>query len=251
VVRAGGAAALRWVPLLAVIGVSGLVALVAWPAPAAVSAPASRSARTIFLGDCAVCHGADARGSSRGPSLRDDGPASLDYWLSTGRMPLGDPHDDPERGPAHYSPATIRALVEYVTNLTGTTSPPIPSGDVHGADLSAGAAQYQLNCAACHATTGAGGARFKRAAPPVTDATARQAAEAIRIGPGQMPAFGRAALSDAQVRDTAAYVRYLDHPDDRGGFSLGHFGPLAEGAAIAILGLGPLLLAVRWIGTRR
>jgi ubiquinol-cytochrome c reductase cytochrome c subunit len=251
VVRAVGAAALRWVPLLAVIAVSGLVALVAWPAPAAVSAPAHRSARTIFLADCAVCHGADARGSARGPSLRDAGPASLDYWLSTGRMPLDDPDDSPERGPAHYPPATIRALVEYVTDLTGTTSPEIPSVDVHDADLSAGAEQYQLNCAACHATTGVGGALFKRAAPPVTDATAQQAAEAIRIGPGQMPAFGRAALTDAQVRNAAAYVRYLDDPDDRGGFSLGHFGPLAEGAAIAILGLGPLLLAVRWIGTRR
>jgi ubiquinol-cytochrome c reductase cytochrome c subunit len=166
-------------------------------------------------------------------------------------MPLDDPDDAPERGPARYSHRTIRALVEYVAGLTGKTSPAVPSVNVHDADLSAGATEYQLNCAACHATTGIGGALFKRAAPPVTDATARQAAEAIRIGPGQMPAFGRAALSDGQVRDTAAYVRYLDHPDDRGGFSLGHFGPLAEGAAIAILGLGPLLLAVRWIGTRR
>jgi ubiquinol-cytochrome c reductase cytochrome c subunit len=251
VVRAGGTAAVRWAPLLAVIGVSGLVALVAWPASATARPVEARSAQTTFLGDCAVCHGADAGGSSRGPSLRDDGPASVDYWVSTGRMPLDDPDADPERGPAKYSPREIRALVSYISDLTGKRRPAVPSVNVHDADLSTGAVQYELNCAACHATTGVGGALFKRAAPPVTRATAVQAAEAIRVGPGQMPAFGRAALTDQQVRDTAAYVRYLDDPDDRGGTSLWHVGPLAEGAALAILGLGPLLLAIRWIGTRR
>jgi len=45
-------------------------------------------------------------------------------------------------------------------------------------------------------------------------------------------------------------VRYLDHPDDRGGDPLGHFGPLAEGAIAVFVGLGLLVLAVRWIGTR-
>jgi quinol---cytochrome-c reductase cytochrome c subunit len=238
-------------PLVAVVGVAGIVAFAVWPAPAALTAPAHRTVQTIYLGDCAVCHGADASGSTRGPSLRDAGPAAVDYWVSTGRMPLQDPDDTPERGTPHYSPRTTRALVRYISRLTGTHTPPIPTVNVHDASLAAGAEQYQLNCAACHATTGIGGALFKRAAPKVTDATAVQAAEAIRIGPGQMPAFGRAALTGRQVRDTAAYVRYLAHPDDRGGFPLGHFGPLAEGAAIAILGLGPLLLAVRWIGTRR
>jgi hypothetical protein len=66
-----------------------------------------------------------------------------------------------------------------------------------------------------------------------------------------MPAFGQAALNRRQLDDTAAYVRYLDDPDDRGGDPLWHLGPLAEGAAVAVLALGPLLLAVRWIGTRR
>jgi ubiquinol-cytochrome c reductase cytochrome c subunit len=241
----------RLAPLVAVVGVAGVVVLAAWPAPAVMTAPARGTVRSIYLGDCAVCHGADARGSTRGPSLREAGPAALDYWLSTGRMPLDDPHETPERGPARYSPRTIGALVDYVTGLTGKKTPRIPTVDVHEANLAAGMEQYQLNCAACHATTGIGGALFKRAAPKVTDATAVQAAEAIRIGPGQMPAFGRAALTPRQVRDTAAYVRYLAHPDDRGGYPLGHFGPLAEGAAVAVLGLGSLLLAVRWIGTRR
>ncbi len=113
-----------------------------------------------------------------------------------------------------------------------------------------GATQYQLNCAACHDSTGVGGALFKRAAPPVFAATPTQAAEAIRIGPGQMPAFGTAALDHEQLNDTVAYVKYLAHPRDRGGYALWHLGPLAEGAAIMVFGLGTLLLATRWIGTR-
>jgi ubiquinol-cytochrome c reductase cytochrome c subunit len=205
----------------------------------------------VYLRDCAVCHGADARGSDRGPSLDEAGPALVDYYVSTGRMPLEDPGDKPQRHTPAYPPETIAGLVRYVTSLTGATSPAIPHVDIASADLAEGAHQFQLNCAACHAATGVGGALLERAAPKVTSATPRQAAEAIRTGPGQMPGFGRAALSDAQVRDTVAYVRYLAHPEDRGGNPLWHLGPLAEGAAVAVLGLGPILLAIRWIGTRR
>src|SRR5690349_12897365 len=58
-------------------------------ATATTTRAVSRSdARTVFLRDCAVCHGADARGTHNGPSLRGAGRASVDYWVSTGRMPL-------------------------------------------------------------------------------------------------------------------------------------------------------------------
>jgi ubiquinol-cytochrome c reductase cytochrome c subunit len=89
-----------------------------------------------------------------------------------------------------------------------------------------------------------------RAAPPTTHATPTQIVEAIRTGPGAMPRFGTAALSDREVNDVTAYVRYLDHPIDRGGDPLGRMGPLAEGAAALVIGLGSLTLASRWIGTR-
>jgi len=45
-------------------------------------------------------------------------------------------------------------------------------------------------------------------------------------------------------------VRYLDHPDDRGGQPLWYLGPVAEGAIAIVLGLGLLLLVSRWIGSR-
>jgi ubiquinol-cytochrome c reductase cytochrome c subunit len=107
-----------------------------------------------------------------------------------------------------------------------------------------------LNCAACHAWSGNGGALLHREAPPVHQATPTQIAEAVRGGPGNMPAFGQAALTDRQVDSIVRYVRYLDDPNDRGGSSLWHVGPLVEGAVAIVIGLGALVIATRWIGTR-
>jgi ubiquinol-cytochrome c reductase cytochrome c subunit len=236
---------------LAIAGVAAPVALVLLGRTTAASTADRPPIRTLFLSDCAVCHGATARGTSKGPTLARAGQAGVDFWVSTGRMPLARPDAAPTRHAPRYSPRQIRELVAYVTQLTGNRSPAIPTVHVRDADLADGATQYRLNCAACHAATGVGGALFRREAPKVTSATAVQAAEAIRIGPGQMPAFGGAALDRTQLRDTAAYVRDLAHPDDRGGFALWSIGPLAEGGALIVLGLVPLLIAVRWIGTRR
>jgi ubiquinol-cytochrome c reductase cytochrome c subunit len=237
--------------LIPIVGVAALVAVVCLDtAGRAASARGTSRIRTVFLADCAVCHGADGGGTPRGPTLARAGRAGVDYWVSTGRMPLSSPDATPQRHRPHYSPREVRALVDYVVALTGNASPRVPDVNISSASLSAGATQWQLNCAACHSSTGVGGALFKLAAPPVVPATPIQAAEAIRIGPGPMPAFGDAALNNRQLNDTVAYVRYLAHPRDRGGLALGHIGPLAEGAAIMVLGLGSLLLVTRWIGTR-
>src|SRR5215218_2362124 len=94
--------------------------------PRAPSArPDNADTRTIFLRDCAVCHGADARGTSRGPDLRGAGRATVDYELSTGRMPLRDPGDEVERRTPAYSPAPIAALVAHVAALV-PDGPDIP-----------------------------------------------------------------------------------------------------------------------------
>jgi ubiquinol-cytochrome c reductase cytochrome c subunit len=107
-----------------------------------------------------------------------------------------------------------------------------------------------LQCAACHAWSGDGGALLQREAPSIHPASALEIAEAVRAGPGNMPAFGRAALDDRQLQSLVRYVRYLDHPDDRGGAPLWHLGPLAEGAVAVFVGLALLVVAVRWIGSR-
>jgi ubiquinol-cytochrome c reductase cytochrome c subunit len=229
----------------------------------------ANDAHTIYLRDCATCHGADARGTPYGPSLQGVGGAAVDYWVSTGRMPLvdegrspkspqglappgqyvADPDLQPTRHRPDYPPATIAALVRYVSSIA-PGGPPVPSVNLADASLPVGGQTFRLQCAACHAWSGVGGALYQRAAPSLHAATPTQIAEALRIGPGQMPAFGTAAIPADQVDDVVAYVRYLDHPDNRGGQPLWYLGPFAEGAVAILLGLGALLLATRWIGSR-
>jgi ubiquinol-cytochrome c reductase cytochrome c subunit len=268
------------VAVIALFGIVGFVhagsraAAAGGGAAAAGAAPPSSAvtaddARITYLGDCATCHGADARGTAFGPSLQGVGAAAVDYWVSTGRMPLvasGRPPKSPQgqappgqyladpnariarRTPA-YPPAMIAALVTYVSHIA-PGGPGVPSVDLAHANLSDGGQTFRLQCAACHAWSGVGGALYQRSAPSLHSATPTQIAEAVRTGPGQMPAFGTAAIPADQVDNVVAYVRYLDHPDNRGGQPLWYLGPVADGGVAILLGLAALLLATRWIGTR-
>jgi ubiquinol-cytochrome c reductase cytochrome c subunit len=241
--------------LVAVPLAIGVVVLVAvHPAAAREHTPtndSTASIRSVFLSDCATCHGATGRGTETGPSLRGVGAAAVDYWVSTGRMPLAPDHHGARisRHPPKYPPSEIAQLVAYVAKLTGG-GPPIPDVSTAHADEGQGGVLYRLNCAACHAWAGTGGALERREAPSLFAATPTQIAEAVRTGPEPMPAFGETALDRQQLDDVVAYVRGLDHADNRGGNPLGHAGPLAEGAVAIILGLGALLVAARLIGTR-
>jgi ubiquinol-cytochrome c reductase cytochrome c subunit len=233
----------------------------------AVSAPPA--AKTTYLRDCSTCHGADARGTPTGPSLQGVGRASVDYWVSTGRMPLlansrpakspqgvpppgqrlADPEAQARRGIPAYSPAEIAALEDYVSSIA-PGGPDVPDVDLAHANLATGGQIFRLQCAACHSWSGVGGALYQRSAPSLRAATATQIAEAVRIGPGQMPAFGTAAVPTNEINDLVAYLRYLDHPRNRGGEPLWYLGPVAEGALAILAGLGALLLCARWIGER-
>lgn len=216
--------------------------------PAQTAAP---DPKPVFLSDCAVCHGNDARGTPNGPDLRGFGRASLDYELSTGRMPLPSPDAKVVRRAPRY-PADLRdALVTYVFDLAGGGGPDVPVLDKTNVDVAQGGELFRLNCAACHAWSGRGGALLAREAPSTHPATPLQTAEAIRVGPGMMPAFGEAAIAQSQLDDVVAYVQYIRHPRNRGGYRLWFIGPLAEGGVAWIIGLGVLLLFVRWIGTAR
>jgi quinol---cytochrome-c reductase cytochrome c subunit len=129
--------------------------------------------------------------------------------------------------------------------------PPVPKVEAASGDLADGNRLYANNCAPCHSSAAAGGALGHAVyAPPLNRATPVQVAEAIRIGPGAMPVFGADTLDDAQVASVVRYVAYLHRPDDRGGLGLGHLGPIPEGFVAWVVGLGAMLVAVRWIGTK-
>lgn len=207
--------------------------------------------RELFVTGCSSCHGVRGEGTRRGPSLLGLGAASVDFWLSTGRMPLKTSGErQAVRKPPAYNRAEIDDVIAYVTSLKAGGAG-IPELDLSSADLVEGGELFRANCAACHGAAGIGGALASgRQAPPLRPATARQVSEAVRIGPGAMPSFGPDVFSSEQLSSIVRYVESLDHPDDRGGSGLGHAGPIPEGMVGWLAGLGSLLLACYWIGER-
>ena len=209
----------------------------------------------LYTTGCSSCHGPDGRGerapdgSVRGPSLESAGEATAYYYLATGRMPLANSEEQPQRKPPAYDPDEIDALVAYVASLG--EGPPLPDVDVEGADLAEGGQIFRANCQACHSASGSGGAlSYGRAAPRLASATPEEIGEAVRSGPGQMPVFGPDTITQTQLNDLAAYVRYLRHPEDPGGLPIGRTGPIPEGFVDWLIWMVSLLVLVGWIGTR-
>lgn len=212
--------------------------------------------RALYRTSCISCHGADGQGQDapngalRGPSLEDAGPAGAYYQLTTGRMPIGNPDDLPQRKEPAYSPEEIEALLAYIDTIT--EGPAVPEVDADAGDLAHGGELYRESCQSCHSATGAGGAlSYGDAAPPLGPATPTQVGAAVRSGPNPMPRFGPDIISDEELDDLVAYVQYLEEPDDRGGLALGRLGPIPEGFMIWVGGLGLLLVTAFWMGQRR
>jgi ubiquinol-cytochrome c reductase cytochrome c subunit len=205
--------------------------------------------RTLYERDCAWCHASDGSGTSHSPEIASDGAAAADFMLTTGRMPLVEPDDRMQRREPAYTDEEIDAIVSYVAGLDG--GPQIPSVDPGEGDLAIGAELYSLNCAACHSTTGIGGALTSgQDAPSLHLATPTQTAEAMLTGPGAMPVFGPETLDRNEVDSVVAYVTYLQDPEDRGGSDLGGLGPWSEGLVAWVVGMGAVLVVVRVIGER-
>ena len=210
--------------------------------------------QVLFEANCSSCHGDRAQGAV-GPNLQGLGPATVDFWVSTGRMPLADASVQATEKPPRFNAQQSADIAAYVASLapTGQGFPTgIPYVDTKNASLSAGNRLFVLNCAACHTITGAGDALAAGAyAPSLHPATSTQVAEAIRTGPGNMPVFGSGTLSDAQVADIVAYVvGPIQHPNNRGGVGLGGIGPVAEGFVALLIGVGGIMLIAFWLGER-
>ena len=203
--------------------------------------------RRLFLSGCSSCHGDDARGiPGTAPSLRGVGAASADFYVRTGRMPLQDPHDQPQRKESFYDAHEIDALVAYVGSFGG---PPIPRVDPAAGDLAEGLQVFGEQCAGCHQIVGRGGITTGAWIPGLQDASAVDVAEALTIGPYVMPSL-RSQLTARQVDSLARYVLWTRQPDDVGGWGIGHIGPVPEGMVAWLLAGTALLLTIRLIGER-
>lgn len=215
------------------------------PSPAAAQA----DGRMLYLRDCAYCHGEDGRGTPRGQSMTEVGPAEVDYALSTGRMPIEAPGDLRRRRNPAYDREEMRAIVDFMRPFIAR-EPEIPVVDVAAGNLAEGGELYRAQCAACHQWAGQGGALLGMESPSLKKSTALEVAEAVRAGPTTMPAFGPETISDEQLNSIAKYVLSLREPDDPGGAGLYHLGPLPEGAVAWVIGMGVIVMALFWIGER-
>jgi ubiquinol-cytochrome c reductase cytochrome c subunit len=216
------------------------------PVPAATDPDLVAEGEELYLTSCVSCHGVGGAGTQLGPPLLEAGEAAADFYLRTGRMPLAQPAPQPPDKPRAYDDDEIRALVAYVGSIG--TGPGIPDVDPDRGDLQDGAELFLSNCAACHNSSGIGGAlSHGNFAPSLQHTDTQQIGEAMRVGPGEMPFFGPDVFTDEQVDSIVRYVRYLHQPDDPGGFNLGYTGPVPEGFVAFLFGLGALIVLARWI----
>jgi ubiquinol-cytochrome c reductase cytochrome c subunit len=221
---------------------AALLALLVLVLPAATEA---ENGAALYLQGCVACHGRGGSGvppggDHFGPPLQGVGAQAADFYLTTGYMPLVDAHDQPVRRDSPYSDAEIRALVRFVASFGG---PPIPAPHPERGNVSEGFRLFTENCAACHQAVGQGGLVVGGTAPRLDRATPTQIAEAVRIGPYLMPRFSKAQLDDRQVDSIIRYVELAKDPDDRGGWGIGHLGPIPEGL-VAWLLAGSVLVGV-------
>jgi ubiquinol-cytochrome c reductase cytochrome c subunit len=221
------------------------------PAAAAAEPPPlpyvqSEQGVALYNANCLACHGPHGEGVPRsdsdraGPPLRGVGAMSADLYVRTGYMPLGRAGEQPLRRHVFFSEQQIEALVQHVASFGG--GPAIPTPHPERGDVAVGMRLFTDHCAGCHQVAAAGGYLTGARAPKLDQATPTQVAEAVRVGPYLMPRFSQRQISDRQLDSIIRYVEYAKHPDDRGGWSLGHVGPVPEGlvtwwiAMVALVG---------------
>ena len=223
--------------------------------PAAVNLPVPlppgpARGRALYAEHCASCHGADFGGTPNGPPLTNSGPGGIDFMLATGRMPLNVPGAESLRQPVHFTSGEIRDIVNAVVAGTGTRTPPIPQV-TPGDDVVRGRQLFATDCEQCHGATAYGAVvGYGWLAPAILPDEPTQIAEAIRLGPGEMPPFTPRLLPDRDVADIIGYVETLPGAPNPGGFPLTSVGPVGEGAVGVALGVGLPILVMLAVGSR-
>ncbi|WP_433262865.1 cytochrome bc1 complex diheme cytochrome c subunit [Micromonospora vinacea] len=211
---------------------------------------AAAEGKALFDVSCVTCHGRNAQGvEGRGPSLIGVGAASVEFQVSSGRMPLARQEAQAHRKPPVFTDEQTRQLAQYIQELGG--GPVVPEGDDLREDgnIASGGELFRINCSQCHAFGGGGGALSSgKFAPSLRPATDRQIYAAMLSGPQNMPVFGDNQLRPEQKADIIAYIQEtLKHDQDPGGFNLGRYGPSTEGLAIFLVGIVALVFASLWI----
>jgi ubiquinol-cytochrome c reductase cytochrome c subunit len=162
-------------------------------------------------------------------------------------MPLASPTDEPVRADPAFPRRDIEALVAYV-GAFGSRA--IPTADPARGSVARGKEAFTERCAGCHQVVARGGIVTGAFVPALQEATPRQLAEAVRVGPYLMPRFSARQVGQAELDDVAAYAQFTRDPDDRGGWGIGNLGPVPEGLVAWLLAGTVLLGVARWLGER-
>jgi len=203
---------------------------------------------TLYQSGCSSCHGIALQGTPGvAPSLRGVGPGPVDFYLSTGRMPLDQPRAQPLRNQPLYTRGQIDALIAFVSSFGG---PPAPTTDPAKGNLALGFHQFTLNCAGCHQIVARGGITVNAQVPDLLRATPQQIAEAVRMGPYLMPHFDAKQIDQHQLDSIVRYALWTHRPINAGGWGIYNIGPIPEGMVAWFIGLAALVIVARLIGER-
>ncbi|MGH2874987.1 MAG: c-type cytochrome [Solirubrobacteraceae bacterium] len=223
------------------------------------SRPSIELGEQLFAGNCASCHGIAGSGITSprpgagtmlgaGPPLRGVGAEAPDFYLRTGYMPLSSIHQQPTPDRVLFSEKEIRSLVSYVASLG--KGPGIPTPNPKAGSLGEGFQLFDMHCAGCHQIDARGGFVTGAKVPPLQTVAPTQIAEAVRIGPYEMPSFPKSQISDRQLNSLVRYVISMRHPPNRGGWGIGNIGPIPEGLVTWWIA-APLILLTCLVLARR
>ncbi len=218
---------------------------------AAVSEDDVAAGKALFTANCATCHGPSAEGRDGVPSLIGVGAASVDFQVSTGRMPMQANGPQAPAKPPVFDTEQIRQLAAYVASLgPGPAIPTDEQVDPTLGDAANGMALFRTNCAMCHGAIGKGGALTEgKYAPSLAGTSPRNIYQAMATGPQSMPVFNDANLTPEEKRDIIAFLD-AQRDGSPGGTDLGAVGPVVEGLWVWIVGMGLLIGAAVWIGAK-
>ena len=240
--------------LLGLVATGGLYSLLAPKSAQAAVATADdlTAGRKLFLANCATCHGLNAEGTKAGPSLVGVGAAAVDFQVGTGRMPLAGPAIQASRSDTvKFTDAQIASLAAYVATLSPGPSVPDSQFTKGDGNIARGNQLFKVNCAMCHNFAGSGGALTRgKFAPSLRNVSGRHMYEAMETGPQSMPVFNDTNLSPTDKNDIISYMHELDKDQNPGGMTLGNLGPVSEGMFAWIFGLGLMIAAAVWLGTK-
>jgi quinol---cytochrome-c reductase cytochrome c subunit len=203
---------------------------------------------SLYQSGCSSCHGIALQGTPGvAPSLRGVGAGPVDFYLSTGRMPLEQPRAQPQRNTPLYSRAKIDALIAFIASFGG---PRAPTSDPAKGDLALGFHLFTEDCAGCHQSVARGGITVNAQIPDLQNATPPEIAEAVRMGPYLMPHFDATQIDQHELDSLARYIQWTRHPQNAGGWGIYNIGPIPEGMVAWFIGLLALVIVARLIGER-